>query len=901
MNRWICLLIVVACTAEIRAGELPAVPVGLDAYRQWDRWPMQRIGVRAYMRSTYDRSGGNEAADASHFLYGEGDAFHVTLDEEGPGVLVFARYNHWHGSPWHYEVDGKDHIVQETSSADPANPVEGSIFLPEAQFPNLLTWTWSITKGADLMWVPIPFEKSFRMAYSRTHYGTGYYIFHRYVPGIPLSQPIQSWKETSTPDADVLDLLARAGTDIAPKDIATVHGSAGLAASDDFRICALAGPSTIRVLKIAVPRDAALDFGRARLRITWDGRPEPSIDAPVSLFFGAGVLYNRDDREYLVKALPVNIRYDADRVYLACYFPMPFFNSAVVEIAEIPEACKGEVSYEVRHEAYSGPPEQVGYLHATYRDHPEPKPGHDVELLDTSGIEGEAEWTGSFIGTSFIFSHDAVLNSLEGDPRFFIDDCQTPNYGTGTEEWGGGGDYWGGRNMTLPLAGHPVGAKSAEVAVDGFDKIQSAYRFLLADLMPFGRRAVIRLEHGGLNHSTEHYGTVTYWYGLPAASLVKTDELDVGDVRNEASHGYDSPDSTRPVEVTSRYEWGPGTYRPNRGGGPMSEPASFAEIEFEAKADIPYAIWVRGRAFKRDQQTDSFWLQFDEAIGTTGLGEGHAGQFGFGNWLDGHPPETYSWSSGRPQDPPQTVTFTTPGRHRVRIQQRQGGHLLDQIWLSPSQRDLPADNASRESGGGNIVLTLSDRPNLSGKFSLMADADASNGRALRIAVQGQAVEVYPAHTETGRTTTGASSFTLRLRPDNEGVLLRRTLDYSYPNQRARVYVAGGGDEVADSERNWEYAGIWYEAGSNTCYHSNPRGELDPPNPVVQTSNRRFRDDEFLVPRELTRGREMIRVRVEFTPVERPLMPGMDVPELAWSELRYEANCFVVPDWKPARR
>ena len=35
--------------------EPPTIPVGLDAYRQWDRWPVQRIGQRAYMRSTYDR------------------------------------------------------------------------------------------------------------------------------------------------------------------------------------------------------------------------------------------------------------------------------------------------------------------------------------------------------------------------------------------------------------------------------------------------------------------------------------------------------------------------------------------------------------------------------------------------------------------------------------------------------------------------------------------------------------------------------------------------------------------------------------------------------------------------------------------------------------------------------
>jgi len=43
------------------------------------------------------------------------------------------------------------------------------------------------------------------------------------------------------------------------------------------------------------------------------------------------------------------------------------------------------------------------------------------------------------------------------------------------------------------------------------DKIESAYRFLLADLMPFGKNARITLEHGGTNQSTEHYETVTYW------------------------------------------------------------------------------------------------------------------------------------------------------------------------------------------------------------------------------------------------------------------------------------------------------------------------------------------------------------------------------------------------------
>src|SRR3990172_1195901 len=84
------LLIPIATSAQ----EPPVIPVGLDAYRMWERWPYQRIGVRAYMRSTYDRQGRNEMADASHFLYQLADDFNVTLDTAGPGVLYFARYNH---------------------------------------------------------------------------------------------------------------------------------------------------------------------------------------------------------------------------------------------------------------------------------------------------------------------------------------------------------------------------------------------------------------------------------------------------------------------------------------------------------------------------------------------------------------------------------------------------------------------------------------------------------------------------------------------------------------------------------------------------------------------------------------------------------------------------------------
>ena len=177
--------------------------------------------------------------------------------------------------------------------------------------------------------------------------------------------------------------------------------------------------------------------------------------------------------------------------------------------------------------------------------------------------------------------------------------------------------------------------------------------------MPFGRNAVIRLEHGATNLSTQHYETVTYWYGLPAPSLVRTDELDVGDAASERAHAYVSPDASEPYELVSRYELGVDT----------------------------------------------------------------------------------------------------------------------------------------------LERTL-DQPPFSGE-----------GR-----------EVYPAHAEVGRHTRGASEFTLRTDPRNLGVMLRRKLDYSLPDQRAKVFVAADADAATP---DWQPAGVWYLAGSNTVVYSYPpdRDEL----------------------------------------------------------------------------
>ena len=164
-------------------------------------------------------------------------------------------------------------------------------------------------------------------------------------------------------------------------------------------------------------------------------------------------------------------------------------------------------------------------------------------------------------------------------------------------------------------------------------------------------------------------------------------------------------------------------------------------------------------------------------------------------------------------------------------------------------------------------------------------------------------EIYPAHEEDGRVTRGVSEFNVKLAAGNVGAMLRRTLDYSFPNQTAEIYIADVSEvgetnigETSDS-LEWEFAGIWYLAGANTAIYSDPAGELDSRLLRTKTTNRRFRDDEFLIPAKLIKGRSVIRVRVKFVENDQLLFPDFPFPkESAWSELRYSVHSYIAPEF-----
>lgn len=122
---------------------------------------------------------------------------------------------------------------------------------------------------------------------------------------------------------------------------------------------------------------------------------------------------------------------------------------------------------------------------------------------------------------------------------------------------------------------------------------------------------------------------------------------------------------------------------------PLASPANYFEVEFTARANVPYRLWIRGRADADYYGNDSAYVQFSDSvdgastptwrIGTTSATTyvledcSGCGLAGWG-WND----NAYGTGALGP-----LVFFQTDGTHRVRIQSREDGLSIDQIVLSP--------------------------------------------------------------------------------------------------------------------------------------------------------------------------------------------------------------------------
>jgi hypothetical protein len=227
------------------------------------------------------------------------------------------------------------------------------------------------------------------------------------------------------------------------------------------------------------------------VRCYWDGEASPSVEVPVSDFFGMGFGEWKD-----FVSVPLNMTSGGYN----SYWPMPFKRSARITVENTADRGIERFYYNVDIRTHDRLPDDALYFHAQYRQ--------TVTQADEPVVVLDAGGRGHYVGTLISMQplQGAGFGYLEGDERIFIDgEAQPTVIGTGTEDYFSSGWYYDTGEYSAPYHGVPI--KDPE-----HGRI-STYRWHIEDPIPFRERLLFTIEHGGLNDQPGvEYATVAFWY-----------------------------------------------------------------------------------------------------------------------------------------------------------------------------------------------------------------------------------------------------------------------------------------------------------------------------------------------------------------------------------------------------
>ena len=227
------------------------------------------------------------------------------------------------------------------------------------------------------------------------------------------------------------------------------------------------------------------------VRCYWDGETEPSVEVPVSDFFGVGFGEWVD-----FVSLPLNMTSGGYNSYWA----MPFQRSARITVENRSPVIVDRLYYNVAVEAYDRLPDSTLYFHAQFRRARAVR-GEPIRIL-------AAEGRGHYVGTllSMAPPRGRSLWYLEGNERLFVDGERAPSIvGTGTEDYFSSGWYFDTGPYSAPYHGATI--------KDTLTGRISTYRWHIEDPIPFRRGLEFTIEHGGTNDTPgTDYTSVAFWY-----------------------------------------------------------------------------------------------------------------------------------------------------------------------------------------------------------------------------------------------------------------------------------------------------------------------------------------------------------------------------------------------------
>ena len=135
---------------------------------------------------------------------------------------------------------------------------------------------------------------------------------------------------------------------------------------------------------------------------------------------------------------------------------------------------------------------------------------------------------------------------------------------------------------------------------------------------------------------------------------------------------------------------------------PLANPADYFELRFEAAADTPYRLWVRGRSDGNLTGGDSAYVQFSDSVNSSGSADWRIGSTRAatiilepcnGCGIAGWGWEDNGWGTSTTLGP--QIRFASAGTKTLRVQSREDGFFIDQVVLSPAQYLTTRPGANR--------------------------------------------------------------------------------------------------------------------------------------------------------------------------------------------------------------
>jgi hypothetical protein len=503
-----------------------------------------KSGVQTLQFSSYDREGGNthDGFDGLYScLYDENNEC-VIFDAEGPGIIKnmwFTRQTS--GGLGITDLGSLNFLFGDEITPRYTIPLRNifCVGLDPCFYPFEEPLVGDFVAGGYYSYIPIGFNESLRIRidgkshqYIKDNPPLYYHITYQKLPKDTsiadfsltqnISDLIERWRDTgNNPNLETGSLFKQDTIQLEPGIL------------NEF--FSLSQDGIITGIELNPSSRDINTLNNLELKIYWDGESSPSVDVPLGILFSSSIRILEGPANTAInpiKSLPIGTSSNDDN-YMYIFFPMPFKNSARIEIKNNLES-NINLDYRITYKQNVDDHLKCdfGYFHSQYRGPQDLiNDGKDWILLEDYG-------EGHLVSVIMAVDYEGIDPTyLEGDERIYVDYSKTPSiYGTGTEDYFQGGWYFiNGVSFGRPSHGAPNTAVKYNTWGPQFTE---AYRHHFEDYIPFMSQIKAGIEHGPINDAEGRYESVSLYYKKSERSLILTDEIDIGDIESETTHDY---------------------------------------------------------------------------------------------------------------------------------------------------------------------------------------------------------------------------------------------------------------------------------------------------------------------------------------------------------------------------